>query len=196
MRLLFQVLATCLVAGALAASAHAQTAAPKPASLDVPAGGSPRAETSTNPPAASDNKGEAQVVDFSTLAGYNYVVSDTPLTNQVRGADIADEQIPANVKALASKKVIITGFMMPLREKGDKATEFLIMRTQSSCCYGIAPAITELVTVKAAGAGVPTIMDELVRIEGTLRVGTLREDGYIVGIYQMDEGKFLGKADK
>jgi len=189
-------LASCLVAGALAASVRAQTASPKPASLDMPAGGPPQALTGTNSPAASDNKGDALVVDFSTLAGYNYVVSDTPLTNQVRGADIADQQIPASVKALGSKKVIITGFMMPLREKGDKATDFLIMRTQSSCCYGIAPAITELVTVKAAGAGVPTIMDELVKIEGTLRVGTLREDGYIVGIYQMDDGKFLGKADK
>jgi hypothetical protein len=195
-RPLLQALASCFVAGALAASVHAQPAAPKPVSQTTPAGGPPRAATSTNPPAAAEMKGDAQVVDFSTLAGYNYVVPDTPLTNQVRGADIADQQIPASVKALSSKKVIITGFMMPLREKGDKATDFLIMRTQSSCCYGIAPAITELVTVKAAGAGVPTIMDELVQIHGTLRVGTVREDGYIVGIYQMDDGKFLGKADK
>ncbi|MGA3180947.1 MAG: DUF3299 domain-containing protein [Verrucomicrobiota bacterium] len=192
---LLQVFWPCFVAGALAASLRAQPAAPKPASPVGPAGGSPSAETSANAPAASAKKDDFLIADFSKLAGFTYVVSDTPLTNQVPGADVSDKQIPDDVKALNLKKVTITGFMMPLREKGDKSTEFLIMRTQSSCCFGIAPAITELVTVKAA-AGVPTIMDELVQIQGTLHVGTVREDGYIVGIYQMDDGKFIGRANK
>jgi hypothetical protein len=192
---LLQVFWSCFVAGALATSLCAQPAAPKPASQVGPAGGSPSAETSANAPAASGKKDDFLIADFSKLAGFTYVVSDTPLTNQVPGADVSDKQIPDDVKALNLKKVTITGFMMPLREKGDKSTEFLIMRTQSSCCFGIAPAITELVTVKAAD-GVPTIMDELVQIQGTLRVGTVREDGYIVGIYQMDNGKFIGRANK
>ena len=70
------------------------------------------------------------------------------------------------------------------------------MRTQSSCCFGIAPTITELITVKSAGQGVPTIMDQLIEIQGTLKVGTVREDGYIVGVYQMDDGKFMGRSDR
>lgn len=150
----------------------------------------------TNAAAASGKNLDLAIADFGKLAGFTYVVSDTPLTNQVRGADVADKQIPAEVKALDLKKVTITGYMMPLKEQGDKTTEFLIMRTQSSCCFGIAPNINELVTVKAAPGGVPTIMDDLVQIQGTLRVGTVREDGYIVGIYQMEDGKFIGKVNK
>ena len=76
------------------------------------------------------------------------------------------------------------------------AAEFLLMRTQSSCCYGITPSITELISVKAAGKGVPTVMDQLVEIQGTLKVGTVREDGYIVGVYQMEDGKFMGRSDR
>jgi len=174
----FSVLLPLFAAAALAPAVHAQ------------------ALTATNAPALSPDKDGVFTADFAKLAGFTYIVSDTPLTNQVPGADVSDKQIPADVKALNAKKVTITGYMMPLKEQGDKSTEFLIMRTQSSCCYGIAPAITELVTVKAAGEGVPTIMDDLVQVEGTLRVGTMREDGYIVGIYQMDDGKFLGRANK
>jgi hypothetical protein len=173
-----QTFLSCFTVAALAASVCAQPPA------------------ATNTPAASSKKPEVSPADFSKLAGFTYIVSDTPLTNQVAGKDVSDKQIPEEVKALNLKKVVITGYMMPLREKGDKCTEFLIMRTQSSCCFGIAPAITELVSVKAAGDGVPTIMDDLVQVEGTLRVGTVREDGYIVGIYRMDDGKFLGRANK
>jgi hypothetical protein len=174
-------LLSLFAAVALAPSIYAQTT-PSPA---------------TNAPAALTlGKDGVPIADFAKLAGFSYIVSDTPLTNQLFGADVSDKQIPADVKALSTKKVTITGYMMPLKEQGDKATEFLIMRTQSSCCYGVAPAITELITVKAPGEGVPTIMDDLVQVQGTLKVGTVREDGYIVGIYQMDDGKFLGRANK
>jgi hypothetical protein len=135
-------------------------------------------------------------VEFTKLAGFEYLVPDMPDTNQVTGSDTADKQIPADVKALNKKQVSVIGYLMPLKEEDGKSTEFLLMRTQSSCCFGIAPTITELITVKSAGQGVPTIMDQLIEIQGTLKVGTVREDGYIVGVYQMDDGKFMGRSDR
>jgi hypothetical protein len=208
---------TWLATGALAATLCAQTAAKKPviqgdliddstppAATNAPAPASavtakavPLAKpAAAAPTAVSNKKDDVQEVEFSKLAGYEYVVPDFPATNQVPGADVADKQIPSDVKALNRKKVTITGYLMPLKEVEGKSTEFLIMRTQSSCCFGIAPSITELITVKAAGDGVPPIMDDLVEIQGTLKVGTVREDGYIVGVYQMDEGKFIGRASR
>jgi len=169
------------------APAAVTTALTQPANVPAPA--------SAVPPAPA-GKGTVQTVEFTKLCSYEYLVPDIPNTNQVHGSDIADKQIPAEVKALDKKKVSVVGYLMPLKEEDGKSTEFLLMRTQSSCCFGIAPTITELITVKAAGKGVPTIMDDLIEIQGTLKVGTVREDGYIVGVYQMDEGKFMGRSDR
>jgi len=206
-----QTVLACCLAGAPAAPAAAQTAAVKNAVRGDGTNGTVAAGPATNaaravpaavtknapaaPPAGS-SKNTVAPVEFTKLAGFEYLVPDRPDTNQVAGSDIADKQIPAEVKALDKKQVSVVGYLMPLKEEEGKSTEFLLMRTQSSCCFGIAPTITELITVKAAGAGVPTIMDELIEIRGTLRVGTVREDGYIVGVYRMEEGKYMGRSDR
>ncbi len=155
----------------------------------------PLAQPATATPASLTKDGALEV-EFGQLAGFDFIIPNLPSTNQVPGADEADKQIPASVKVLNRKKVLITGYLMPLKEEAGKTTEFLIMRTQSACCYGIQPAINELIHAKAAGDGVPTIMDELVQIEGTLKVGAVREDGFIVGVYGMDNGAFVGKANR
>jgi uncharacterized protein len=219
-RRLAQIVLSCCVAGALAVPAPAQTAVKKkvirgdsidgpaiadaatnaapPAPAPIPASLAKTTPAATPGPAASGSSGKETVVsvEFTKLAGYEYLVPDTPNTNQAAGSDIADKQIPAEVKSLDQKKVSVVGYLMPLKEEEGKSTEFLLMRTQSSCCFGIAPTITELITVKAAGKGVPTIMDDLIEIQGTLKVGTVREDGYIVGVYRMEEGKYMGRADR
>jgi hypothetical protein len=164
----------------------------------LPAALAKNAPAAPKAPAApvSTSKNAVEPVEFTKLAGFEYLVPDMPDTNQVTGSDTADKQIPADVKALNKKQVSVIGYLMPLKEEDGKSTEFLLMRTQSSCCFGIAPTITELITVKSAGQGVPTIMDQLIEIQGTLKVGTVREDGYIVGVYQMDDGKFMGRSDR
>jgi hypothetical protein len=219
-----RIVLACCVAGALALPAAAQNTAKKKVirgdSIDGPAAGdtttnaaAPAAAPAPAPttlakitpattpapaPATSGSGGKDTVVpvEFTKLSGYEYLVPDTPNTNQLAGADVADKQIPAEVKALNGKKVAVIGYLMPLKEEEGKSTEFLLMRTQSSCCFGIPPTITELITVKAAGKGVPTIMDDLIEIQGTLKVGTVREEGYIVGVYRMEEGKYMGRSDR
>jgi hypothetical protein len=139
----------------------------------------------------SEAGGGYAAVGFDKLASYNFEVPDDgPLTNQpVAAVDKADEQIPATVKAFNQKKVSIKGFMLPLKVEGGAVTEFLIMKDQSMCCYGSVPKITEWVSVKTANKGVKPIMDQPVSIQGTLHVGAMRENGYLVGIYQMDGEK-------
>jgi hypothetical protein len=137
-----------------------------------------------------------QAVGFDKLASYNFeVLEEAPVTNQVATADKADNQIPATVKAFDLKKVSIRGFMLPLKVENGKVTEFLIMKDQSMCCYGATPKINEWVSVKLSGRGIKPIMDQPVSMLGTLHVGAMRENGYLVGIYQMDGDKLIDTGD-
>jgi hypothetical protein len=129
-------------------------------------------------------------VGFDRLASFDYAASDAPVTNLTTRVDAADKFIPNEIKALNGKKVVISGFMMPLEVHGETATEFLILRNQSSCCFGAAPKLNEFVMVKVP-KGVNSIMDQVVNIAGILHVGTTRENGYITQIYQMDGDKML-----
>ena len=101
----------------------------------------------------------------------------------------------AGVKALDKKFVALKGFMLPLKVEGGLITELLIMRDQSMCCYGTVPKINEWVSVKMTGKGVKPIMDQAVTLYGKLHVGEIRENGYLVGIYQMDGEKVAGPLD-
>jgi hypothetical protein len=148
--------------------------------------------TATNSATTIRKIGEYQVVGFDKLAAYNFEVSDdllAPSTNSAALAQRVDSQIPATVKAFNEKPVALTGFMLPLKVEGGLVTELLIMRDQSMCCYGVQPKINEWVSVKMSRAGVKPIMDQPVTLFGKLRVGEMRENGYLVGIYAMDGHK-------
>jgi hypothetical protein len=132
-------------------------------------------------------------VGFDRLASFDYAASDAPVTNITTKVDAADKFIPNEIKALNGKKVVISGFMLPLEVHGETATEFLILRNQSSCCFGTAPKLNEFVMVKVP-KGVNCIMDQVVNIAGVLHIGTTRENGYITQIYQMDGDKILTDA--
>jgi hypothetical protein len=167
----------------------AQNAKPADASPAATATSSVVQKTETKAVTGSDG---FPMVGFDKLASYNFdVPDDEPVTNKAAGPDKADEQIPATVKAFNQKKVFIKGFMLPLKVDNGVVTEFLILKDQSMCCYGNVPKITEWVSVKTASKGIKPIMDQPVSIEGTLHVGAMRENGYLVGIYQMDGEKMV-----
>lgn len=145
-----------------------------------------------------EKTGDYLNVGFDKLASFTYEVADPPpATAGTVTADppkIAD-QIPATVRALDQKRVALKGFMLPLKVEGGLITELLIMRDQSMCCYGAVPKITEWVSVKMTGKGVKPVMDQPITLFGKLRVGEIRENGYLVGIYQMDGEKMGGPLE-
>ncbi len=135
-------------------------------------------------------------VSFERLASFTFEIpDDQPSTNSVAQPSQSKDQIPATVKALDQRKVALKGFMLPLRVESGLVTEMLIMRDQSMCCYGTVPKINEWVSVKMTEKGVKAIMDQPVTIFGKLRVGEMRENGYLVGIYAMDGEKMAGPLD-
>ena len=129
-------------------------------------------------------KNGMQEVGFDKLAGFNYVVPE--YTGTIPPPMPDTNQIPATIKAYDGRKVAIKGFMLPLKVKEGKVTELLLMRDQSMCCFGAVPKINEFLTVKMVGEGTKAVMDQAVTLVGTLKVGEFSENGYLLGIYQMD----------
>ena len=163
-------------------------------STDVPTN-NPAAATSTNTVAAAEpsfksSSPDHKAVGFDVLGGYAVELPDEMLAQPADGSSAqgpsAGEQIPPSVQALDKKKIAVRGFMLPLKVQAGQVTELLIMRDQSMCCYGTVPKINEWISVKMTGSGVKPIMDEPVTLYGTLHVGEMRENGYLVGIYSMD----------
>ncbi len=134
------------------------------------------------------------VVGFDKLSAFKYEVpEENPDSPFAKGKD-PDTQIPETVKAFSGKRVSLKGFMLPLKVEQGLVTELLIMRDQSMCCFGTVPKINEWVSVKMTGKGVKPVMDQAVTLVGTLKIGAIRENGYLVGIYQMDGERMDGPA--
>lgn len=126
-------------------------------------------------------------VGFDKLASFKYEVPDDPLHEPAAKAILKQNRIPKPIKNLNGQKVAVDGFMLPLRVENGKITEFLILRDQSMCCYGAVPKINEWISVRMPpGQGVKPLMDVKVKFYGTLKVGPVLENGYLVGIYEMD----------
>ncbi|MBI5802271.1 MAG: DUF3299 domain-containing protein [Verrucomicrobia bacterium] len=173
-----------------------QKLAPVAPTNSAPATPEPSAAPAALGPVQKD--GEFLIVGFDRLATFNYdIPDDAPASTNAPAKPVAPpkEQIPANVKAFDKQRVALKGFMLPLKVEGGLITELLIMRDQSMCCYGTVPKINEWVSVKMTGKGVKPIMDQAVTLYGKLHVGEIRENGYLVGIYQMDGEKVAGPLD-
>lgn len=136
-------------------------------------------------------------VGFELLSAFKYEVPEegssgaVPKSTAVPAVD-PDAQIPAKVKAFNGRRVALKGFMLPLKVEGGLVTELLLMRDQSMCCFGTVPKINEWVAVKMTGTGVKPVMDQAVTLSGTIKIGAMRENGYLVGIYQMDGERLDG----
>lgn len=161
----------------------------KPADPAAPAKG-PASEASA--PGAEAKADGQLVVGFDKLSSFKYDVPDeNPDSPFAKGKD-PDTQIPETIKAFSGKRVSLKGFMLPLKVEQGLVTELLIMRDQSMCCFGTVPKINEWVSVRMTGKGIKPVLDQAVSLVGTLKVGAIRENGYLVGIYQMDGERMDG----
>ena len=99
-------------------------------------------------------------------------------------------QIPDAIRSLDGHKAVVTGFMLPIKMEGGLVTEFLLMRSQMMCCYGVMPQVNEWVLVRMA-KGVHQLMDVPVSFGGQLHVKELYENGFLTAIYELDGEKML-----
>jgi len=137
--------------------------------------------------------GDYSLLGFDRLASFAYEVPDDPITEPKAKEILEKNEIPDSVKKFDKQKIALKGYMLPLKVEDGKITELLILRDQSMCCYGAVPKINEWVSVRMPkGRGVKPVMDVPVTIFGTLKVGEVLENGYLVGIYEMDGERLDG----
>ena len=137
-------------------------------------------------------------VSFEQLSAFPFLITDRLVDRKEDSGFAAYQtmgQIPAEVRALSEKTVKLSGFMLPMKFEGKLTTDFLLLRNQSLCCYGVPPKITEWVNVRMAGKGVRAVLDQSVMVCGTFHVGEVRENGDLVGIYRLD-GESLERLGK
>ena len=140
--------------------------------------------------------GDYAIIHFDKLASFAYEVPDDPVSDPKAKAILEKNVIPEDITNFHKKKIALKGYMLPLKVEGGKITEMLIMRDQSMCCYGTVPKINEWVSVRMPkGKGVKPIMDVPVTIFGTFKVGEVLENGYLVGIYELDGDRLGGPID-
>ena len=131
---------------------------------------------------------------FETLSAFPFEVTREVAegtTKAVAGTLVPRPSIPSEVKALNGRLVAIRGFLLPVKMNDGLTYEFLLLRNQNLCCFGSNPKINEWITVEAKGEGVKPIMDQPITVMGRLHVGEIREQGYLVGLYQLDAERVL-----
>lgn len=119
---------------------------------------------------------------YDTYEVYDEASGGRPLTK-------SDDVIPAHIKAYDGKRVVVKGFLMPLRLKKGLVTEFLLYRDQAACCFGKAAQMNHYmrVTMKDKGFAPGSMVTH--KVYGTLQVGEIYVQGYLTGIYQMTAEK-------
>ena len=134
------------------------------------------------------------VIQFDTLALFPYkrwwASVDGP-------HEKPPDQFPAEVKALSGKPACIAGFVNPLDldDKG-KMSHFMLMRTQSLCCYGAPLTLQDWIDVKTAdGSRITPTLHVPVFVLGTLDVGEEIVGGYTASLYRMKAEKVLAPGE-
>ncbi len=140
---------------------------------------------------ADATKAAPEVVDgylklgFDRLGSYKFVPpAFDPAVDPKAIPPTGEEQIPAEVKSWSGRKVMVTGFMMPVKMEKGLVTEFLLLKDPMMCCYGTVPNMNEWIVVKMK-QGVPPLMDLPIAFYGELKIGAMFENGYMSGIYQL-----------
>ena len=158
------------------------------------------------PPRLSANLAVPQIKDgylqigFDKLAGFSAFVRYVPVKSDPPAlfeavAPVLTEPIPAAIQALDKRKVAVKGFMLPLAQENGAVTEFVLLRNRAFCCFGKPPGVNEWIHVRMTNKTAKPIMDRVVTAYGTLKVGEVREGGYLVAIYEMDGERLVGPSD-
>lgn len=92
--------------------------------------------------------------------------------------------MPKRVKEMSGKKVLMTGFMLPIDEI-QNIKEFLLVESLWSCCYGQPPDIHGIVRVVMPKGKTTDYFFDPLKIIGTFKVEATVMDGYCVDIYQL-----------
>ncbi len=123
---------------------------------------------------------------FDKLSAFKYDVHEVySETNSGRAPLRSDDVIPPQIKAYDGQRVVITGYVLPLRTRRGVVTEFLLLRDQGTCCFGARAQINHFIRVNFP-AGIKPGEPVPWKVRGTLRVGETYVQGYLTGLFQLE----------
>ncbi len=132
------------------------------------------------PPAPEIPQGVARVSFRELAAG---TLPQDPLA--ARAGDYR-KVLPRAVLGLDGQRVAVEGFMIPTHREDRRVRDFLLVRNQASCCFGLPPRAGEVVEVHMAGTPAESLMDRTVTVVGRLQVQEHWTGGYLESLYQME----------
>jgi hypothetical protein len=145
----------------------------------------PTHSTNTNS-SPSETKDGYLHTGFDQLSGFPArVIYEAANSNSMVFESRLATPLPDNIKALDSRKVSVSGFMLPLQVQEGRVTEFILLKNQMMCCYGKPPLINEWIHVKMSN-GVKPAMDQTISVFGTLHVTEYKENSQMLGLYRLD----------
>jgi hypothetical protein len=143
---------------------------------------------------------EAYTLGFHLLSAFPYVVTDigTGASAAEVAAARARDQVPDWIRVYDGKRVLLTGFMMPLQFENGVCRKFVMMRDTNTCCYGATPNMNDYVVVEMRGKGIAPVQDVPVELIGTFRIEEKFESDYQVSLFVIEGEYFLGakKAER
>lgn len=140
----------------------------------------PRPQAPSLPPATTQpsrtphrKPSDGQVLELSLAELGNFDFDET-----------RDTSLPQDVVALSGSRFRTTGYMIPLDQVG-KVTRFLLVNDLMSCCFGQVPKLQHVMYVTLPPGRWVEPTSERLLVEGTLTVEIRRQDGYVIGLFEM-----------
>jgi hypothetical protein len=141
------------------------------------------------PPGLSlDSTGVIQGLDLRVEPGTQGLSWDT-LKSLEYSAALGISRVPEALTSVDGQRVTMVGFLMPLYEFTDMH-QFLLVGSHWSCCFGMPPGMNGAVnvTLDPRQPGMPNTMEPL-RVIGTFRVKEVREEGWLVSIFSLEDAR-------
>ena len=137
---------------------------------------------------------EMFVVGFDRLSAFEYTIVDagTGASREEIEKARKRDQVPAWIRFYQDKRVVLTGYLMPLQIENGRAKKFVLMKDINTCCYGAVPNMNDYVVVTMKGEAVPAVQDVPVELIGTLHIEEKYDNGYVTSLFTLDGEKFLG----
>ena len=132
-------------------------------------------------------------VSFMSLSKFPYEVEWETHGKNFDPSSFA-QRVPVKVRQMDGQASAVEGFMIPtIVNEENKVTEFLLLPDQMSCCFGKSPEANGWVVVTAP-KGVEILMDQIIRVTGTMAVEEKWDEEFFVGLYHMACDKITGPA--
>ena len=138
---------------------------------------------------------DVYVVGFDQLSAFDYTIVDagTGATPAQIAEAMKRDPVPDWIRFYQDKRIVLTGYLMPLQVENGRSKKFVMMKDVTTCCYGAVPNMNDYVVVAMKGDGIAVVQDVPVALIGVLHIEQKYENGYITALYQLAGEKFLGQ---